>query len=130
MRQRRPLVKREGNSDFDRIDHEENSDLSIDYLASGEVQKSVPLIPFDELMLIETLGTGRVSTIYRAIWKGASNEFVAPANTCMLALKVAMVNPATADTSHIDELRREADIAARLQHPRICDLAGVAADEE
>lgn len=130
MRQRRPLVKREGNSDFDRIDHEENSDVSIDFWASGEVQKSVPLIPFDELMLIETLGTGRVSTIYRAVWKGSSNEFVAPANTCMLALKVAMVNPATADTSHIDELRREADIAARLQHPRICDLAGVAADED
>jgi hypothetical protein len=27
------------------------------------------LIPFDELMLIETLGVGRVSTIYRAAWQ-------------------------------------------------------------
>jgi hydroxyethylthiazole kinase-like sugar kinase family protein len=41
-----------------------------------------------------------------------------------------MVNAATLDTSHVDELRREADIAARLQHPHICDLVGVAADSE
>ena len=48
----------------------------------------------------------------------------------MVALKVAMINAETGDPSHINELRREADIAARLQHPNICDLVGVAADAE
>jgi eukaryotic-like serine/threonine-protein kinase len=47
-----------------------------------------------------------------------------------VALKVAMINSITLDTSHVDELRREADIAARLSHPNICDLVGVAADQE
>jgi hypothetical protein len=48
----------------------------------------------------------------------------------MLALKVAMVNTESGDRSNIDEMRREADIAARLQHPNISDLVGIAADEE
>ena len=74
-------------------------------------------------MLIEALGTGRVSTIYRAAWRRA-NEGVQ-----MLALKVAMLN-ITGDTANVDELRREADIAARLSHPNIVDLVGVAADQE
>ena len=91
----------------------------------------IPLIPFEELMLIETLGMGRVSTIYRAAWQRRSaNHFTAPVGVQMVALKVAMVNSETLDTSHVDELRREADIAARLQHPSICDLVGVAADTE
>jgi hypothetical protein len=81
------------------------------------------LIPFDELMLIESVGMGRVSTIYRAAWQN-------PMSVQMVALKVAMVNPETGDLAHVDELRREADIAARLQHPNVCDLVGVAADSE
>jgi serine/threonine protein kinase len=48
----------------------------------------------------------------------------------MVSLKVAMVDAMTGDRSHVDELRREADIAARLDHPNICDLVGVAADPE
>ena len=83
----------------------------------------VPLIPFDELMLIETIGMGRVSTIYRAAWQN-------PMRVQMVALKVAMVNPETRDMSHVDELRREADIAARIKHPNVCELVGVAADAE
>jgi len=50
----------------------------------------------------------------------------------MIALKAAMhqVDSTTGDTSHIDELRREADITVRLRHPNICDLVGVVADAQ
>jgi hypothetical protein len=142
MRERRPLVKRQGNSnlgdgDTDDDDDDYDDELSFDYVTcdaiagSGVVNRVIPLIPFQELMLIETLGMGRVSTIYRAAWQRKSaNSFAVPVGIQMLALKVAMVNPETIDTSHVDELRREADIAARLQHPNICDLIGVAADSE
>jgi Protein tyrosine and serine/threonine kinase len=138
QRERRPLVNRQGMSDLDRsVD-----DLSMmDYLVvpNAETQagaqtdmRVVPLIPFDELLLIERIGSGRVSTIYRAAWR--QNRSVTNSTTSsavkLVALKVAMVNPSTSDTSHIDELRGEADIAARLQHPNICDLIGVAADRE
>lgn len=149
MRQRRPLVNRQATSDLDRIG-DSDDDPSMDFVtvsnwdygdAEGRV---IPLIPFEDLMLIETLGTGRVSTIYRAAWRRttspstggndrmmwgqtstANHEYVQ-----MVALKVGMVNPATRDTANVDELRREGDIAARLQHPNICDLVGVAADSE
>ena len=92
----------------------------------------VPLIPFEELMLIETLGMGRVSTIYRAAWQKprADNEVSVLTDVEMVALKVATVNQQTGDTVHVDELRREADIATILQHPNVCDLVGVAADAE
>jgi serine/threonine protein kinase len=142
LRERRPLVNRRGLSDLDRDTAESIGDIStMDYLTvpsavipSGTQlePRVVPLIPFDELMLIESIGTGRVSTIYRAAWRQnqAANNVVTSGAVQMVALKVAMVNPSTGDTSHIDELRREADIAARLQHPNICDLVGVAADPE
>ena len=144
MREKRPLVNRQGTSDLDQIGKEAaiEKDLSVDYVtiqssdSSGGVvvdDRSIPLIPFEELMLIETIGTGRVSTIYRAAWQRRSAGPPGTASVSsvqMVALKVAMVNPVTGDTSHVDELRREADIAARLNHPNICDLVGVAADEE
>ena len=137
MRERRPLVKRQGNSNLGDGDTDEDDELSFDYVTcdaiagSGVANRVIPLIPFQELMLIETLGMGRVSTIYRAAWQRKStNSFTAPVGIQMLALKVAMVNSETFDTSHVDELRREADIASRLQHPNICDLIGVAADSE
>ena len=142
LRARRPLVNRRGLSDLDR-DSADSADSinAMDYLTvpsaaipSGAPPEArvVPLIPFDELMLIESIGTGRVSTIYRAAWRRnqSTNNVVTAGAVQMVALKVAMVNPSTSDTSHIDELRREADIAARLQHPNICDLVGVAADPE
>jgi hypothetical protein len=66
MRQRRPLVNRQGNSDLDRIGDDEtddgdDGDLAVDFLTldvsgDGYGNRNVPLIPFDELMLIETLG--------------------------------------------------------------------------
>jgi len=147
-RERRPLVNRRATSNLDRVGTEESSDdsASQDYLTvpgfSGAVgggieSRNIPLIPFDELMLIETIGTGRVSTIYRAAWQRAHDHSMpsptaaaAPGGVHMVALKVAMVNTMTGDTSHVDELRREADIAARLDHPNICDLVGIAADPE
>lgn len=126
-RQRRPLVNRKASSNLDEFAEQPLDYVTIPYLDSdaymGE-NRVIPLIPFDELMLIETLGTGRVSTIYRAAWQRESF------GVQMVALKVAMINGITGDTSHVDELRREADIAARLSHPNICDLIGVAADQE
>lgn len=133
---RRPLVNRcatnfgvEADLDFVTVPVAPTIEQS---LAAVE-DRVVPLIPFEELMLIETLGTGRVSTIYRAAWqrsKYALGESAPFRDVDMVALKVATVNPETGDTSHVDELRREADIAAMLKHPHVCDLIGVAADSE
>jgi len=136
-RERRPLVNRQAISNLDAYadtqmpprDYMVVSNPASDSHGAGE-ERIIPLIPFDELMLIETLGTGRVSTIYRAAWKRGVYGPSSPAGVQMVALKVAMVNSITGDTSHIDELRREADIAARLSHPNVCDLVGVAADQE
>lgn len=144
LREQRPLVNRQATSDLDAIgptgDKIDDGD-SLDYLTvpgftgalgAGIESRHIPLIPFDELMLIETVGTGRVSTIYRAAWQRMHNRAgtSVPGSVQMVALKVAMVNTMTGDTSHVDELRREADIAARLEHPNICDLIGIAADPE
>jgi serine/threonine protein kinase len=138
-RERRSLVNRRAAADLDHLCSE--NEPMLDYVAvpnseivfgAGAENRVIPLIPFDELMLIETLGSGRVSTIYRAAWQrpGSAVEVGKPAGVQMVALKVAMVDTTTGDTSHVDELRREADIAARLKHPNICDLVGVAADPE
>jgi Protein kinase domain len=145
-RETRPLTNRRASSDLDRpSDYSSDGAASLDYVTVPSVdakpgvrierKRAIPLIPFDELMLIETIGTGRVSTIYRAAWqhglKGLSTLATSGGSSVqMVALKVAMVNTLTGDTSHVDELRREADIAARLEHPNICDLVGVAADME
>lgn len=95
-------------------------------------ERIVPLIAFEELMLIETLGTGRVSTIYRAAWQKVSSPGGSRTLTDvqMVALKVATLHKGSSSTLHVDELRREADIAAMLKHPNVCDLVGVAADAE
>lgn len=141
LRQQRPLINREAtnfsDSDLHGIAAAGNSPphevpnllQSVEAAADDRV---IPLIPFEELMLIETLGMGRVSTIYRAAWqRSAMLAYVnAFANVEMVALKVATVNPETGDPSHMEELRREADIAAMLQNPNVCELIGVAADSE
>ena len=140
--QRRPLVNREAaNFSDDVIDGE----TGVGYVAvathaldappvslTGIEDRAIPLIPFEELMLIETLGMGRVSTIYRAAWQRAlvEGDVNVQAGVEMVALKVATVNPETGDMSHVDELRREADIAAMLQHANVCELIGLAADAE
>ena len=88
--------------------------------------RTIPFIPFDELMLIETLGTGRCSTMYRAAWQNPQ----LPNSPAIVALKVATVDPNTAETSCIEELRHEADIAAMLEHKNICKMVGIASDPE
>ena len=88
--------------------------------------RTVPLIPLNELMLIETLGTGRVSTIYRAAWQMPQRS----ESPAIVALKVATTDPNTGDASCIEELHHEADIAAQLEHKNICRLMGVASDPE
>lgn len=145
-RDRRPLVNRKASVDLGDFEdahlrkevvvgplvpseHETETSSEPEHISVGE-GRQIPLIPFDELMLIETLGTGRVSTIYRAAWRRGVFGPASPAGVQMVALKVAMLNNITMDTSHVDELRREADIAARLTHPNVCDLIGVAADQE
>jgi serine/threonine protein kinase len=140
MRQRRPLVNREATNFQDDVIGQHRDFLlvappTLEHSpgAFADVEdRQIPLIPFEELMLIETLGMGRVSTIYRAAWKrgAARGEVDTPVSVGMVALKVATVNPDTGDTFHVDELRREADIAALLKHNNICDLVGVAADAE
>ena len=87
--------------------------------------RTIPFIPFDELMLIETLGTGRC-TIYRAAWQMPQR----PNSPAIVALKVATVDPNTAETSCVEELRHEADIAAMLEHKNICKMVGIASDPE
>ncbi|KAI2488907.1 protein tyrosine kinase [Fragilaria crotonensis] len=140
-RRRRKLVSREA-SNFLQDPNADDENQSMAYLATPAQSSSgfehasedrvVPLIPFEELMLIETLGMGRVSTIYRAAWQKRKTDGEASLLTGvkMVALKVATINQVTGDTLHVDELRREADIAAMLNHPNICDLVGVAADSE
>lgn len=138
-RQRKKMINRRGTSNLDAIGNEQG-DATLDYLTvpdfyanNGEIAepRAIPLIPFDEIMLIETLGAGRVSTIYRAAWQ--RNEFYDnpfPVKTVkMVALKVAMTDPATRNTAYVDELRREADIAARLSHPNVCDLGKLFCNE-
>jgi hypothetical protein len=75
-RERRPLVNRRAAADLDHLCPE--NEPTLDYVTvpdseivvgAGVENRAIPLIPFDELMLIETLGVGRVSTIYRAAWQ-------------------------------------------------------------
>ena len=136
LRQRRPLVNREAtifsDHDLDGIPVVAPQ-LTLDIppaSVAGIENRVIPLIPFEELKLIEMLGMGRVSTIYRAAWQRNQANAFAPAYVEMVALKVATVNPETGDTSHVNELRREADVASMLQHPSVCELVGVTADEE
>lgn len=105
--------------------------LSVPGLSETESDRKVPLIPFEELMLIDTIGSGRISTIYRAAWQhGKPSDDGLKDQIQMVALKVAMVKPNSNDSSSVDELRQEADIAARLNHPCVSSLVGVAADAE
>lgn len=132
-RKKRPLVNRQGSSDLDRFGLEEDQVLDYVTIPSAPIaaragvnnNRAIPLIPFDELMLIKAIDTGRISTIYKAVWQSSVTdlEVSAKSEPRIVAVKVAMVNL-------LDELRREADIAARLEHPNICDLVGVAADSE
>lgn len=138
---RRQLVSREGTFFNDGTNPPEPPEL--DYVTAATLQSEpnspvlghriIPIIPFEELMLIEALGTGRVTNIYKALWRrhhDPTDVVNSLANGAMVALKVAVVSSETQDTSSVDEVRREADIAAMLEHPNICDIVGIAADTE
>ena len=95
----------------------------------------IPVIPLEELMLLDTLGCGRVSTIYRAVWRQPLQTHVDSSgrddtSVAMVALKVATTEPGMGDISSIKELQQEADIASMLDHNNICSLIGVASDYE
>jgi hypothetical protein len=131
----RPLVNQHAHTDIDAViggmdDTSRNQSPSDG--GNGLKKREVPLIPFDELMLIETLGVGRISTIYSAAWRPKSSKERGVSNNDirMLALKVAIVTPQSQHFSHIVELQREFEIAARLQHPNISHLVGIAEDHE
>jgi hypothetical protein len=134
---RHPLVNREatylsfGSDVQDDVDSDEFFLASQQQMLKRTGQKVVPMIPLKDLMLIETLGKGRVSTIYRAAWQKRPNASLqSHGGIEMVALKVATVDPKSGDAFALDELRHEADIAAMLQHKNICDLVGVASDSE
>jgi hypothetical protein len=142
-RKRRPLVSREATNFPDSPEQPRIPAPPLEILmipprqistqsSCGIEDRVVPLIPFEELMLIETLGMGRVSTIYRAAWQKnrVDSETNMLRDVTMVALKVATINPHTGDSLHVDELRREANIATMLKHPNVCELVGVAADAE
>lgn len=94
-----------------------------------EERERVPNIPLDDLMLAENLGSGRISTVYRAIWQKRVNN-----QTEMLLQEVALKASLTDDPSsivdNIAEFRREADIASSLDHFNICKIVGVVNDPD
>jgi serine/threonine protein kinase len=51
-----------------------------------------------------------------------------PDSPAIIALKVATADPNTGALSCVEELHREADIAATLEHKNICSLVGIASD--
>ena len=81
---------------------------------------TIPSIPADDLMILERLSTGRISSIYRGVWMSRSKHN-AP---YQVALKVATMKD-TSNFSELEELRREADIASQLQHYNLCELKGI-----
>lgn len=100
----------------------------LDTLLQEERQK-VPNIPLDDLMLTENLGSGRISTVYRAIWQKRVNN----QNDIFLqevALKVTLTDDPSSAVDNMAEFRREADIASSLDHFNICKIVGVVNDPE
>lgn len=100
----------------------------LDTLLQEESQK-VPNIPLDDLMLTDNLGSGRISTVYRAIWQKRIHS-----QTEMLlqevALKVSLTDDPSCAVDNIAEFRREADIASILDHFNICKIIGVVNDPD
>jgi len=100
----------------------------LDTLLQEERQK-VPNIPLDDLMLTENLGSGRISTVYRAIWQKRVNN----QNDIFLqevALKVTLTDDPSSAVDNMAEFRREADIASSLDHFNICKIVGVVNDPD
>lgn len=97
-------------------------------LATALEQQSMrnfQLIQANDLMVLERLSTGRISSIYRGVWMSRS-QHNAP---YQVALKVATITDASS-LSFLEELRREADIASQLQHFNLCELKGICQSPE
>ena len=107
----------------------ESKDAGVGLLGSllNEDRKGeIPNIALARIKILETLGTGRISTIYRAIWERDSEE----GNNDrfkVVALKVALLSDSSGE-DHLTEARGEADIATSLKHQNVCELLGVAYD--
>jgi hypothetical protein len=94
-------------------------------LLNEDYQRNIPNIPLARIKLLETLGTGRISTIYRAIWEHDVEE--GKDRFKIVALKVAVLSTPGGE-DHLKESKREADIATSLKHQNVCELLGVAYD--
>lgn len=140
QRDRRVLVNRSGVSNLDNFGFDEHP-APLDFVTvenDTNNDREIPVIPFEDIMLIDTVASGRASTIYRAAWQrphphdvvASHTETTSTQSPTMIALKVAIVDRTTGDYTNVDEVRQEADIAARLRHSNICDLVGVAIDPD
>ena len=102
----------------------ENPELSGQGLLASVLEqqsmRTVPVIQSNDLMILERLSTGRISSIYRGVWMSRSQRH----SPYQVALKVATMTDASTRI-HLDELRREADIASQLQHDNLCELKGI-----
>ena len=86
-------------------------------------------IYFDELMLIDCLSNGRVSDVYRGVWKRTCDvDSQDIPELKEVALKV--VTNLSGDTTYLDELRREGNLSSSLHHNNICQLVGIAQNNE
>lgn len=125
---RRSLVNREAK-EFSMESHQRtrtnspNVNRGVHGLLATALEQSrctIPLIPADDLMIIDRLSTGRISSIYRGVWMSRSQHN----EPYQVALKVATLADGSSP-SDLEELRREADIASQLHHFNLCELKGL-----
>jgi len=135
---RRPLINRDATA-FS-LDEKDCMDNNSDCLESTsqlglldsllqEEEKKLPYIPPDDIMLTEKLFSGRISNVYRAIWKKPGSD-QSGISLEEVALKVSLLDDPSSIDDNIAEFCREADIAASLNHFNICKIIGVAKDSE
>jgi hypothetical protein len=77
---------------------------------------SLPLISFQEIQYIQTIGSGGFGQVWKGMWKGTP-------------VAVKMLNPVCQSTTVPDKVliafEEEVAMLARLRHPNICLLLGV-----
>jgi len=100
----------------------------LDALLQEESQK-VPNISPDNLKIIEELASGRISTVYRAIWQKRVNN-QSDSLLHEVALKVFITDDSSNAADNISEFSREGDIASSLNHFNICKIVGVVREND
>jgi len=80
-----------------------------------EIAAAVPIVPFEELQMIEQIGEGGFSEVYKALWRG---DFVA----------VKKMKP-TGD-NFLEEFKKEAAFLSRVRHKNIVLLMGVSLSDD